>query len=464
METKAPGAPEPAARPPGVGGFLPTLARWVLAVFFREVRVEGVERIPRGPLVLVANHINALVDPALLLGFLPVRPRFLAKSTLWEVAILRPFLRLAAAIPVHRRQDAGEGADPAKNAEAFARCHEALAAGGTVALFPEGVSHNEPALVELKTGVSRIVLEAERRFPGIGIRVVPIGLVFEEKERFRSRVLVVVGEPLDPAPELAAYDADPVAAVQSLTRRIRDGLRDVTLNFPSWDEARLLARAAELYLRPTSELPAELDQRQRFAVQRAFTDGYVRLHDRAPAKVAAVASAVAAYDDRLELAGLRDRHLASSYPPRLVLLFVGRSLLRLLVRLPLAIVGTALSIVPFQLVDTLARRRGVTPDLEATYKLFGSLLLYPVAWALEAAAVGLTAGDWRWGALALLVAPPSSWVALRFHERGGRFRDEAGAYLRLLFRRGTTAELRRMRGDLLGSIRELAKEDAAASL
>lgn len=30
------------------------------------------------------------------------------------------------------------------------------------------------------------LLEAERRFPGIGVREVPIRLVFDEKERFGS--------------------------------------------------------------------------------------------------------------------------------------------------------------------------------------------------------------------------------------------------------------------------------------
>lgn len=447
----------PAARTPRGPRLVPLLARWVLAVFFREVRVEGLERLPRGrPLVLVANHINALVDPALLLGFLPVRPRFLGKSTLWEIAVLRPFLALAAAIPIHRRQDEGVGADPAKNTEAFARCHEALAEGGAVAIFPEGRSHSEPALVELKTGVSRIVLEAERRFPGIGVRVVPVGLVFEEKERFRSRVLVVVGEAIDPGPELAASDGDPAGAVRSLTARIRTGLEAVTLNFPSWEEARLLARAAEIFLRPASELPADLDQHQRFAIHRAFTDGYARLRERTPEKVAAVTAAVAAYDADLELAGVLDRQVASTYPTRRVLRFVAKSVALLALRLPAALVGTALSALPFHTVAAIARRRGVTPDLEATYKLFGSLLLYPLFWVLEATAIGVLAGHRHWGLLTLLVAPPTAWVALHFRERGRRFRDEARAYLRLLLRRDATAELRRRRAELLEVIRDLA--------
>src|SRR6185369_9742037 len=115
-------------------GALPALARFVLRVFFREVEVVGAERLPLDrPLVIVANHVNGLVDPVLILGPLPVRPRFLAKSTLWKIPVLAQLLNVARAIPVYRRQDAGDagvaGGDASRNDETFARCHEALAEG-----------------------------------------------------------------------------------------------------------------------------------------------------------------------------------------------------------------------------------------------------------------------------------------------------------------------------------------------
>ena len=52
------------------------LARLVLDVFFRDVEVIGKERAPRGvPLLVVANHVNNLIDPMLIMGFAGVRPR-----------------------------------------------------------------------------------------------------------------------------------------------------------------------------------------------------------------------------------------------------------------------------------------------------------------------------------------------------------------------------------------------------
>ncbi|MCP4658011.1 MAG: hypothetical protein GY856_21590 [bacterium] len=431
------------------------LARWLLKIFFREIEVLGAERIPRqASVVFVANHANALIDPGLLLGFLPVRPRLLAKSTLWSNPAIRPFLRWAAAIPVYRRQDAG--VDPAKNAETFAACHEVLAAAGAIALFPEGRSHNEPALVPLKTGVSRIVLEAEVKFGGLGTRIVPVGLTFDDKGRFRSRALIHVGEPLDPAAEAERFPDEPETAVRELTARVLEALATVTLNFPSWEEARLIERAAEIFETPTTELPSEPSLGDRFAVRKGFIEGYASLRERFPDEIAQVTAAVRAYDRLLRACDLRDVQVAAEYPSGQVARFVAKSLGRMLVRLPLALVGSMLHWLPYRAVGWTARRFADTPDAVATFKLFSSLVYFPLTWLLAAAVVG-----WWVGVVpALLTAglgPLSAGFALRYHERREHFQRQARAFLLLRSGRRAIAELRRRRGEVLQAVRELAE-------
>jgi len=94
------------------------LARALLAIFYRRVDVVGVERVPpAGGLIVAANHQNGLVDPMMLMARLPRTLRPLTKSTLFKHPLIAPFLALAHAVPVYRRQDAG-GA-PVDNAETF---------------------------------------------------------------------------------------------------------------------------------------------------------------------------------------------------------------------------------------------------------------------------------------------------------------------------------------------------------
>ncbi|MFL6258357.1 MAG: lysophospholipid acyltransferase family protein [Thermoanaerobaculia bacterium] len=438
----------------GADRSLRALARLVLKAFFREVEVAGAERIPRDrPLVLVANHVNGLIDPILLIGPLPVLPRFLAKSTLWKIPVVRPFLDLAGAIPVYRRQD--EGSDLAKNAETFSRSHELLAEKGALALFPEGTSHSDPALKPLKTGAARIVLEAERKFPGLGARIVPVGLLFDAKQAFRSRALVQVGEPLDPAPEIALDAQDPVAAARQLTARIDQALHEVTLNYETWEDARLIARAADLYRHRHLALPTRGTLAEGVAFRRAFLEGYRDLREQYPEKVAAAARCVREYDQLLEAFRLRDDQVGAAYPPSPVAHFVGRTLLRLLVHLPLAAIGTVLNYPVYRLIGAIVKRVNRNEDQTATLKVFGALLLFPLAWIAEGWLLGHYFGGWI-GTLAALLAGPTGYVALLFHDRRAIFWHEARAYLLLRTRRRLAAELKSRREAVLRQVEELA--------
>ena len=232
-------------------------AGWIaVVVFFREVRVEEMGRLraARGPRLFVAHHVNSLVDPLLMFAFLPGPPRFLAKSTLWRHPVVVPLVILSDALPVYRHQD---GVDVSRNMDTFAKAREILCTGGTVALFPEGRSHSEPRPLPLKTGAARIALHATCEGRATGLRIVPIGIVYEDKGRFRSRVVLRVGEPIDPAPEAAEYAAEGRAMVRRLTARIAAGLEEATPSGMTWrapDSAPARSLAARTLLAPAITL------------------------------------------------------------------------------------------------------------------------------------------------------------------------------------------------------------------
>jgi len=438
-------------------GFVERLARLLAHVFFRSVEVEGSERIPRGvPLVVVANHHNSLVDPLLLFAMLGVRPRFLAKSTLWQLPGIRQLLDLAGAVPVYRRQD--EGADTSKNDETFARCFDELAAGGAIALFPEGISHDAPMLAPLKTGAARIVLGAMRERGVTATRILPVGLTFDEKGIFRSRVLVRVGEPLDASAWQRAGAHDAREASRSLTAAIARALARVTLNYPSHEEASLLEQASDLFAARERELPARLALAEAFALRRAAIARYERLRARDPARVEALRARLADYARRTRALGLRDEHVAARYPREEVFAYALGSAALLFWWLPLAALGTFFNWIPYRLVG-IAAGRSQSRDMPATVKLFGGFFVFPLTWLAWAVLAGLSLGAAA-GFATLLLAPATGWYAMRFQERYERLFDEAVAYLRVKLRRRRLAELRSERAALHAEVSALAQQAA----
>ena len=309
-----------------------------------------------------------------------------------------------------------------------------------------------------------------RRHPGCGLRIVPVGLLFDAKQTFRSRALVQVGEPIEVGFDSAQPTGRLVSSAEAgslsgaegpgraLTARIDEGLREVTLNYESWEEARLLGRAADLYRVRHAELPTKGTLAEGVEIRRAFVEGYRELRARQPEKIEAASEAVRRYDDLLRAFRLRDDQVGAAYPPSPVLRFVATTLLRLLVLLPLAILGTALNLPVYALLHLLVPRLTSDPDQGATYKVFGALFFYPLFW------IGVAFAAWKWlpapwcawAWLIPLLAPVTGYLALLFHDRRVRFLNEARAFLLLKSRKRLAEELRERRAEVLRWVEELA--------
>jgi 1-acyl-sn-glycerol-3-phosphate acyltransferase len=226
--------------------------RW----YYRDIHVEGVDRIPRRrPLLLVVNHPNALVDALLVSWAVPRRVLITAKSTIFRNPVAGALLRFLGVLPLRRAKDEtpGEQVDPTRNRGTFEIVHRALSRHGTVLIFPEGISHDEPSLAPLKTGAARMALHARDAGDVEGLTVVPIGLTFERKDAPRSRVLVQIGEPI-------AMDSwrEPAGAqpAEALTAEIETRLRAVTFNYPTVDDATRAVRLASLIAALFEPVPA----------------------------------------------------------------------------------------------------------------------------------------------------------------------------------------------------------------
>ena len=223
---------------------------WLLPVFsrvssaavriFYRLTVAGGSVPAEGPVLLVANHPNSLVDPALVVAVARRPVRFLAAAPVFDDPNVGWLVKAAGSIPVYRRHE-----DPTvmgRNRQMFEAVFEELEKGAAVGIFPEGVSHSEPSLVDLKTGAARIAL-GTHEYRGITPVIVPVGMVPTEKGRYRSEMLVVIGDPIEWS-DLTALGAEDRDAVRELTDRIAMGLRRVTLNVEQRED-RSLVEAAE---------------------------------------------------------------------------------------------------------------------------------------------------------------------------------------------------------------------------
>lgn len=205
-----------------------SVLRWINGIalhwFYSDIRITGRERIPASvPLLIAANHQNALVDSLIIAWVVPRRIAMTAKATLTENPLLALLFRILGVVPLRRVSDEagksnGSPADRSRNTESFREILNLLKRRRGVLIFPEGKSHNEVGLEPLKTGLARLALRArDERFIK-GVTILPIGLIFEDKGVPGTIVGARIGEPI----EMDSWPtSDHVALTNEIARRLR---------------------------------------------------------------------------------------------------------------------------------------------------------------------------------------------------------------------------------------------------
>ncbi len=398
-----------------------SILRLTLRLYFRRIEVTGRENIPADTAVIfVLNHPNALVDPAFLLCLTPRQIAFIGKAPLFRMPVIGYIVRAMDTLPAYRKQD--EGADTSRNLETFAAARQLLKRGIAIGICPEGVSHNEPRLKTLKTGAARIAIAAASSQDAIDLKIVPVGLYYTDKTTFRSSALLHFGEPIIVTPTtLEADGSPPRPAVRELSDKIEQGMREVMLHAEQEEALGLIDRAEKIF---SAEEVDEPDEEQRLArslqLRQRFLAGYSRLRQNSPARLDAIESRIALFEQELNQTGMDPSDL--SLPPTAT-----HSIVRLLAQIgsclllaPPAMLGAAVHYPAYKLAGYLSRRLGREQDVLSTFKIISAMLLFPLTWII-AAVIGWRAGGWLASIFLLLALPICGYLSVRFFEEIDRF-------------------------------------------
>ena len=124
-----------------------------------RVRVAGAERIPPGTCLFVANHTSSADAPAVV-GAIPRRIAILLKKSLFNYPIVGQAFHLAHFIPVERsKRDSA--------IESVEKAIEAMRAGQSFLIYPEGTRSPDGRLQDFKKGAVVMAIKA-------GVPIVPI--------------------------------------------------------------------------------------------------------------------------------------------------------------------------------------------------------------------------------------------------------------------------------------------------
>lgn len=178
------------------------LVRFFMRLWY-NIRIEGQENVPKEGCVLASNHRTNADPPLLAISAGTYKYAFVAKEELFKNPVFGWLIRKLGAFPVSR----GKG-DMKVIDDAVSKVND----GDKLIIFPEGTRSKDGKVGKGKSGVAYIAAKA-------GAPVVPVGIVFDGKLKFRKKITVKFGKAIMPE-ELKLSDERSSSELKAIKSRI----------------------------------------------------------------------------------------------------------------------------------------------------------------------------------------------------------------------------------------------------
>jgi len=335
-------------------------------------------------------------------------------------------------IPINR---VGEGkTDGVSNQNSFQACYDILEARKTLVIFPEGSSYQERHLRDLKSGTARIALEAVKRKEGqLDVKILPMGLNYTQAEKFRSRVLVDIGEPMSTKDYLADYIENSGKGARKMTEQFRVRLEQLLVNSNTKEEQDLIDQVANIlqsrYTKEGSENAiSEIDLLKRI---RNRMDDFKVTEAWKTEEVRKLVETVKWENEKLNIqTDFLDRRFRSTMFFRQLFF----SIIFVLIAVPFFIFGMIHNAIQFYLIDFLIPK--LTKDIEyyAPLAVLLGLVLYPLFFGLFAHFIGNAFDLSFWQKVIYFVMMPLGGLFAYFFHRYLRHIGYKWKYIFLMIR------------------------------
>ncbi len=442
--------------------FLKNVIKVSLAIFFQKIEIRHGENVPKkGPVLLAVNHPDSQMDAFVLSSVIKRKVHYLAHAGLFANKLRAKLLRSCGVIPVFRKRKESVGID--RNVEAFRECYEVLERGEVIGIFPEGISEMARRVGKIKTGAARIVLEAERRNKyKLGVYLIPVGLHFFSRSRFRSRVLVNVGRPIDLMPFFSLNEKDNVEAVESLTAEIQNNLENLTVNVQHTELDRFVKDIENIYRDEllTQTLADHKSSKKivaEFVITQKIADCVEYFHENNPQKVRDMEEKISEYKRKLTRLHLKDIMVREKTSIKKLFKAEMAGIARAIVGLPLAIYGVFNNFIPYRITEFIVKKFIDDKTKILMALLMGGGITFILFYSAQVLLVWYLAG-YLWAFLYFCTLPLSGFFALGYGKEIRKIQERVSFSFFLFTNRHLIGKMRRTRNMLISEMNSCKDE------
>lgn len=390
-------------------------AYWLLRFYqdfmfklYFKTEIVGMEKLPPNTTFIFApNHQNALIDALAILTLKHCwQPVFLARADIFKKPLLSKILTFLKIMPVYRIRDGFENL--LLNDRIFLKTMDVIRNRNGLVILPEGNHAGFKYLRPLKKGIARIAFQAEDAANGeLNIHIVPVGLEYSNYVRYRSKLLVRIGEPFPVKKYLDLYRQNKAQAYNAVIDELAERMKAEMINIDDtehYDEYMLLL---QLYPRKKildSGLPKT--QNQQFIISKELIGWIEKLNTNANPLYDELMSNTRKLKEKLAVNGIRPHALPlRKFNAYCLFWFIPL----LIIFSPVALYGFINHFIPI-MVPYLLSKKFQDVQFHSSVRHAVGLLLLPLVYLIQTLIVGITASSFVTSLLYLIFLPVSAVI------------------------------------------------------
>ncbi len=272
---------------------------------------------------------------------------FVARADIFKKPIVIKFLNFLRILPIYRKRDGGNSFY--NNQETFKIVDQVLRSGMAHGILPEGVYNPFKRLGPLQKGIFRTALKAQESYGNKGgVKIVPVGLNWQDPKAFFKDVTIVYGKPIDIVDYYPLYLENPAKAYLVLQKKLAEEMRKLMIDIRSEKDYSTIEDFRETF---GSDYAIATNRNPNHALERLHAEQELvkkldLISEQDEEKMQSIKQSLSDYQSGLKKLKLRSKLLQKTKVSFLELI---EDFGVLLLGLPIAIIGSVLGFLPLTL-------------------------------------------------------------------------------------------------------------------
>jgi len=403
--------------------FLKFIVRIFTRIFYRDPLILNRQNVPKNvPLIIASNHPNALIDPCSLAVFSKQRIHFLARGDVFKNKILYwVFVKLLGMVPIFRLSEGAENLH--KNEETFRSSADKLRMKKTILMFSEGLCVQERRLRKLRKGTARIAFASEESAGWkLGLKIISVGLNYNQPEQFRSDLVVNYGKTFDVSQFRELYQQDKAVAINEFTKYLEQELAQLVVHIANPQNDEFILQLEEI---SANELRNIKTNEKKFRL----TERLINSVNDFGEEISGLKEKMKSYFLKLSRFKIEDSSVKKFSESTSVFSDFLSRLLLLLVGFPIHLFGLVNNYIPHRAGFLLAKSIVKQMEFFASVHMYSSAALYLIFYPVQILAVALIFRNWYLLTAYVVLLPLSGLFSLKYYEFSKKFFSDLRCFL-----------------------------------